>query len=39
MTEEHVEKVGIKATPRSRILVFTRSFFLTLLAVWKMSNP
>jgi hypothetical protein len=39
MTQDHAEKLGIKAIPRNRIIIFTLSLFLTLSAVWKMFNP
>ena len=38
-TEEHIEKLGMKATPRNRIIVFVLSLLLTVFAVWKMFNP
>ncbi len=39
MTEEHIEKLGMKATPRNRIIVFVLSLLITVFAVWKMFKP
>jgi hypothetical protein len=38
-TDEHIEKLGMKATPRNRAIVFALSLLLTVLAVWKMFRP
>ncbi len=39
MTEEHIEKLGMKATPRNRAIVFVLSLLMTVFAVWKMFRP
>jgi type II secretory pathway component PulM len=39
MTEEHIDKLGMKATPRNRAIVFALSLLLTVAAVWKMFWP
>ena len=39
MTEEHIEKLGMKATPRNRAIVFIISLLMTVFAVWKMFKP
>ncbi len=38
-TEEHIEKLGWKATPRNRAIVFTLALLMTAFAVWKMFKP
>jgi hypothetical protein len=39
MTEEHIEKLGMKATTRNRAIVFMLSLLLTVFGVWKMFRP
>lgn len=36
MTEEHIDKVGIKATPLTRSIVFILALLMTGFALWKM---
>ncbi|MGO9336196.1 MAG: hypothetical protein ACLPY1_01685 [Terracidiphilus sp.] len=39
MTEEHIEKLGMKATPLTRSIVFALALLMTVFAVWKMFKP
>jgi hypothetical protein len=39
MTEEHIEKLGMKATPRNRGIVFALALLMTVLGIWKMFRP
>jgi hypothetical protein len=39
MTEEHIEKLGMRATPRNRAIVFMLSLLITAFAVWRMFHP
>jgi hypothetical protein len=38
-TDEHIDKLGMKATPRNRAFVFILSLLMTAFAVWKMFKP
>jgi hypothetical protein len=38
-TDEHMDKLGMRATPRNRAIVFTFSLLMTAFAVWKMFKP
>jgi len=39
LTEEHLEKLGWKATPRNRAIVFILAMLMTVFGVWKMFKP
>jgi hypothetical protein len=39
MTEEHIEKLGMEATPRNRAIVFVLALLMTVFALWKMFRP
>lgn len=39
MTEEHIDKLGMEATPRNRAIVFVLSLLFAGFGIWKMFEP